>query len=395
MRIGIVGGGIGGLSAELALRDRHEVTLFEAAPAFAPVGAGIVLAPNAVACLAGLGVAVDDGLGVELPAVELRRSDGQLLTASPAAVHRRTLGPTLGCARADVHAALVAALGAGTPVDLRLGAAVTAVDPAGPAVSVAGGPPEGFDLVVGADGLHSPCRLAHGGGDVRYSGDTCWRGFAPDPGLETAVEWWGPRSRIGLVPVPGDRVYYFLVEAAPEGRSGDVGLEDLRRRFAGFPAAAAAVIDGLDERPPLHHDLCELDEPVWGTARLPLLGDAAHAMTPNLGQGAAMAIEDAVVLGRALDGSPDGDDDDVLATAFAAYVAACHDRVRRIQLDARRLGGLSRIRGPLSRRARDLAPRLTPDRIARQRFDEVALGGPASPALPGHRDGDPDAGEAD
>lgn len=389
MRIGIVGGGIGGLAAALALRDRHEVTLFEAAPAFAPVGAGIVLAPNAVACLAGLGVAVEDGLGVELPWIELRRSDGRLLTASPAAAHRRTLGPTLGCARSDLHAALVTALEAGPAVDLRLGAAVTGVDPTAPAVSVAGGAPEAFDLVVGADGLHSPARLALGGGDVRYSGDTCWRGFAPNPGLEEAVEWWGPRSRIGLVPVPGDRVYYFLVKAAPEGRSADVDLDQLQAGFAGFPAAAAAVIDGLDERPPLHHDLCELDEPVWGTPRLTLLGDAAHAMTPNLGQGAAMAIEDAVVLGRVL-----GDESDADA-AFAAYVEGRHDRARRIQLDARRLGGLSRIRGPLSRRARDLALGLTPDRITRQRFDEVALGGPARPDLTGRRDGGPDAAEAD
>ncbi|MBL8777183.1 MAG: FAD-dependent monooxygenase [Acidimicrobiales bacterium] len=388
MRIGIVGGGIGGLTAALALRERHEVTLFEAAPAFAPVGAGIVLAPNAVACLARVGVDVG-ALGVELPAIELRRSDDVLLTASPAAAHRHTLGPTLGCARADVHAALVAALGAGAPVDLRLGAAVTAVDPAAPEVSVAGSAPEDFDLVVGADGLHSSCRLAHGGGDVRYSGDTCWRGFAPNPGLESAVEWWGPRSRIGLVQVPGDRVYYFLVQAAPEGRSGDVDLDDLRHRFAGFPAPAAAVIDGLDEPPPLHHDLCELDEPLWGTARLPLLGDASHAMTPNLGQGAAMAIEDAVVLGRVLGGDTGATD---LDAGFAAYVEARHDRVRRIQLDARRLGGLSRIRGPLSRRARDLALRLTPDRITRQRFDEVALGGPARTGRAG---GTPGTGEAD
>ncbi|HMQ27573.1 MAG TPA: FAD-dependent monooxygenase [Acidimicrobiales bacterium] len=379
MRIGIVGGGIGGLSLALALRGGHEVTLFEAAPAFAPVGAGIVLAPNAVACLAGLGVATE-GLGVELPRIELRRSDDELLTASPAAAHCRTLGPTLGCARADVHARLVSALG--DSVVLRLGAVVTAVDVGGPAVSVAGSEPEGFDLVVGADGLHSPSRLAHGGGDVRYSGDTCWRGFAPNPGLEVAVEWWGPRSRLGLVPVPNDRVYYFLVRAAPEGRSGAAPLDDLRSWFGGFPAPAAAVVDGLGDVPPLHHDLCELDEPVWGTPRLPLLGDAAHAMTPNLGQGAAMAIEDAVVLGRAHDPDAAGADGDTVAAAFAAYVEARHDRVRRIQLDARRLGGLSRVRGPLSRRARDLALRMTPDRIPRQRFDAVALGGPAGRLRP-------------
>ena len=370
MRIGIVGGGIGGLTAALALRGRHDVTLFEAAPAFAPVGAGIVLAPNAVACLAQVRVDVGS-LGVELPAVELRRSDDRLLTASPAAAHRHALGPTLGCARSDVHAALVATLGAS--VELRLGAAVTAVDPAAPAVSIAGGAPERFDVVVGADGLHSPSRLAHGGGDLRYSGDTCWRGFAANPGIQEAIEWWGPRSRIGLVPVPEGRVYYFLVRAAPEGQSGDTGLDEVREVFAGFPPPAAAVVDALIEAPPLHHDLCELEAPVWGSPTLPLLGDAAHAMTPNLGQGAAMAIEDAVVLGRVLG------EDRGLDAAFSSYVDARHDRVRGIQLDARRLGGLSRVRGPLSRRIRDLALGLTPDRATRRRFDQVALGGPAEP----------------
>ena len=192
--------------------------------AFCSPSGGDRARPNAVACLAGLGVAVDDGLGVELlPAVELRRSDGQLLTASPAAVHRRTSGRRwVVPGPMSTPPSSPPSAGAGGP---GLGAAVHAVDPAGPAVSVAGGPPEGFDLVVGADGLHSPCRLAHGGWRRPLPGDTCWRGVAPDPGLETRRSVVGPRSRIGLVPVPGDRVYYFLVRRprGPVGRRGPRG----------------------------------------------------------------------------------------------------------------------------------------------------------------------------
>jgi 2-polyprenyl-6-methoxyphenol hydroxylase-like FAD-dependent oxidoreductase len=191
---------------------------------------------------------------------------------------------------------------------------------------------------------------------VVYSGQTCWRAVVSAPPLPGGVEALGAHGhRFGLVPLAGDRAYIFLVSHAP-AHADPPPWEALQARFGAFGGLPAQVWPGVRPDDLLHHDLSALSAPVWGTPRAWLLGDAAHAMTPNLGQGAAMAIEDAAALALAL--GPD------LPAAHARYVADRHRRVVRMQANSDRVGRVNAARHPITRWLRDAVLRSTPDWVA-------------------------------
>lgn len=331
-RVKIIGGGIGGLTAAIALARRgHAVALYERAPGFQPVGAGIILGANATAILRGLGV--DLSAGHRLGDLDICGAGGRVLGRLPVGA----LGyEVLSFHRAELHAALVAALPAS--VALHLGVEATEEDPEA-------------ELVVGADGLRSAVRRrVVGEVAYRYSGETCWRAVVPDVEVDRCTESWGAGGRMGVVPLAGRRVYVFLTAVAPEGAPSP-SWPELRARYADLGGDCPAVLERMGPELLIHHDLVELEAPCWGTERVWLLGDAAHGMTPNQGQGAAMAIEDAAVLAA------------VLEQGHAAYVAARHDRVREVQLDSRRVGRVASWTNPLARWLRDGLMRLTPERV--------------------------------
>ncbi|MCH0540837.1 FAD-dependent monooxygenase [Streptomyces sp. MUM 203J] len=398
MKALVVGGGIGGLTAAIALRRAgHDVTVAERSPAFAPAGAGIILAPNATAVLAALGVDLTER-GLPLPALDLLSADGRLLRHTNPRETPSDLGPSLALTRTELHAALREALPEGVrvvhgvtvdsvregergTVAVRIADAGAPGADAAPAAPAAGSPavaglgPDAYDVVVGADGVRSAVRAACVGQQrLRYSGVTCWRGLTGNrAGLGRAFESWGPGTRIGAVPLRDDRLYYFLVRKAPRRAPDLTWPGGFRRAFAGHGGEPGRLLDALTEAPPLHHDLEELDRPVWGRGRVLLLGDAAHAMTPNLGQGAAMAIEDAYALARALAPGAEG--------ALARYAALRHRRVRAVQLTSRRLGRVAHWRGPVGRLLRETGLRALPDELTERQF--AALVDPARELLRG------------
>ncbi len=158
------------------------------------------------------------------------------------------------------------------------------------------------DVLVGADGLHSVVRARlHGYKPPRYAGYTAWRAVITAPDVPLCPgESWGRGARFGHARVPGGRVYVYATRNAPEGVHGPGGeLAELRRIFGAWHDPIPALLTAMEGADILRNDI--LDRPAlrrWGTGRITLLGDAAHPMTPNLGQGACQALEDAVVLAR-------------------------------------------------------------------------------------------------
>ncbi|MGW6915380.1 FAD-dependent oxidoreductase [Kitasatospora sp. NPDC054939] len=389
----VVGAGIGGLTAAVALHRRGwHVTVCERAPEPPTTGAGIGLAPNALRALAAIGIDVPAG---PAPAtMGLRLPDGRWLTRSRTAdmAARYGMAP-VAVPRPALTAVMAAAL---PPEALRYGTAVTAVDDAASRATVrtAAGPDLPADLVVAADGIHSPLRKAyfpaHPG--LHYTGETAWRTLvdAPALGITDMSETWGRGERFGMTPLSDGRLYLYATAVVPAGggRSADARAE-LRRRFGSWHDPIPALlehVDRLDASAVLRNDLHDLAAPLprLHHGRIAWLGDAAHAMAPNLGQGGCQAIEDAVILAHLLpDAVPDadsaGDADagtgaDAVPAALAAYSAARRDRTDAVRLRARRLGRLGALRNPLLVAARNLAVRATPAPLALRGMDDLFNG---------------------
>ncbi|MDA3649477.1 FAD-dependent monooxygenase [Saccharopolyspora indica] len=296
MKVAIVGGGIGGLAAAVAFHQRGwQVEVLERAPEFTEIGAGLSIQPNGLRALQelGLGDRVRSA-GPADPLAGIRRANGNWLIRNDVDDLKRRFGQWATVHRADLIDLLLSALPAHA---LRPGTEVSQVRPDG---TVGHGGTTTADLVVGADGVHSATRrsLWPDTPGPRYVGYTTWRLIAPPHPVAESAETWGSGERFGCVPMPDGRVYCYLMANAPTGTR--IGLDELRERFAGWHDPIPALLDSAHEVS--QHDTYELPElRTFVTGNVALLGDAAHAMTPNLGQGACQALEDAVTLAAAVD----------------------------------------------------------------------------------------------
>jgi 2-polyprenyl-6-methoxyphenol hydroxylase-like FAD-dependent oxidoreductase len=327
----VIGGGIGGLATAAGLSQMDwRVTVFEQAPRLAPVGAGITLAPNAVRALDRLGVGdVLRERSVATGAAGLRTASGRwLLRTTVDQLTARQGLPAYALHRADLHDMLLDAAG---EAELRTGHHVTGVTSKtnGAEVSYTADGGEGTasaELVVAADGVHSVTRhtLHPHHPPPAYAGYITWRGVAPAEGAPSGTpgltESWGRGHRFGIVPLADGRVYWFAAITGSESAHANYGIDDLAKRFACWHDPIAALLDATPADTLLRHPIYHLSAPLptYGTGRVALLGDAAHAMTPDLGQGACQALEDAVVLVACAADHAD------VPVALAAY-----DRTRR------------------------------------------------------------------
>jgi FAD-dependent urate hydroxylase len=313
MKVVIVGAGIGGLSAHLAFaRAGFEVAHYERRSELGPAGAGIVVWPDGVKVLRTL------GLGERLAAIgnrpdvlEVRGPDDRLLSALPLKeIWDRSGAPGYVVSRTDLQDLMLDALGPARP---HLGARCTGLHQSDTDVTVRfdGGLEASGDLAVGADGIHSAVRgVVASGTEPSYAGIASWVGIVPNDGLHpvnVVVEYLGEGKRCGLLPLSNDRVYFNFAAAWDRGQprpaSGWAGL--LERLFAGWPPQVPAVLRRLEGREPIYLEICDLPHlDRWSAGRVALLGDAAHATTPTVGQGACQALEDVAVLVRCLEGEP-------------------------------------------------------------------------------------------
>lgn len=370
-RVAIAGGGIGGLTLAYALRRAGvEVTVFERAPELRPVGAGITVQANAMAALRTLGL--DEAVTAEgAVAGESAILDeaGRTLQAVPMEELAETLGAPIVCIhRARLHRVLFDACG--TDV-VRTGAEVVAYEDTGDGVSIqlADGGSSEADLLVGADGLRSAVRgQLLGEEPLRYAGYTSWRGICRDPALASlrrTTETWGAGKRFGIVPIGHDALYWFATANAPAGQLDPAGRarQALLERYAGWHEPIAAILEATDEAEILRTDIHDR-RPVkrWSRGRVVLLGDAAHPMTPNLGQGGCQAIEDAVVLAHALsERAP-------LPGALRRYERQRISRANRIVSTSFRLGRLAQLENRAGIALRDALLRMTPRSVAKRQF---------------------------
>jgi FAD-dependent urate hydroxylase len=371
----VIGAGIGGLATGLALdRAGIAVEIFERAPELSEVGAGIGLWPNAIRALDRIGVGDDiRGRAVADTSGGARNVAGRVLLHVPAEdLHRRYGAPTTGILRSELQRLMARRFG---PERLHLGHELVGFEQDGDRVVArfAGGQTAAGAVLVGADGLHSVVRrqlLADG--PPRYRGDTAWRGLAPAPPdlqpLRDVFESLGRATRFGVFPLHRQRIMWFASAVRPEGeRDGPDVLERLRDRFADWHAPIPRILEVTDPASILRNDI--YDRPPasrWVAGRVALLGDAAHPMGPDLGQGACQAIEDAETLALALARTRQPD------RALALYQHVRIGRVRIISRIVRATAWLANRRSAAACTVRDTVMGATPAFAARRQLDLVA-----------------------
>ena len=309
--IAIVGGGIAGLATAISLRRRGiDVTVYERTPEFAPVGAGILLSPNAFAVLDFLGLAGEaSAAGVELEefaVTDLALRPYQHLTAEWCREHFRHGLVTLR--RSDLHAVLLSGLGDDA---VQLGKELESLErsPGGVRLTFADGSSAVADQVLGADGLRSRVHASlFGKVPLRYAGQSTFRALVPfelpPPYARTGTEIWGGSIRFGFASTKPDEVYYFCVFDAPPGTSYSAteARRMMLRDLAAFPGVVRELVEATPDGALLQTDIYDFEPiPKWSVGPIGLIGDAAHATTPNLGQGGAQALEDAYHLDACVD----------------------------------------------------------------------------------------------
>lgn len=331
----IVGGGIGGLCAAIALRRQgFEVDLVELKSEWTVYGVGIIQQSNVVREMHRLGLLdayLDAAYAFEDVAIYDTR--GEQLARIPG---RRLAGPqypaNVGISRRALHKVLSeTAIDLGTQV--CLGCTVERFEQGGDGVEVAfsDGRQACYDLLVGADGLFSRIRGLLFGDRYQphFTGQSVWRyNFKRTPGLDHLANYQGPSGNAGLVPLADDLMYLFTTSHEPGNPWKDQAnlAAELRERLAGFGGLIGELREQINDSAEVVYKPLEavfIDQP-WYVGRVLLIGDAAHATTPHLGQGAGMAIEDAVVLAEELTSGND------LPASLAAFMQRRFERCRYI-----------------------------------------------------------------
>ncbi|KRE90279.1 2-polyprenyl-6-methoxyphenol hydroxylase [Paenibacillus sp. Soil766] len=372
----VIGAGIGGLCTALSLQQQGwRVSIYDKATSLREAGAGIVLAANAMKALDLLGIGEKvRNVGAAVVHADIRNWDGKIITSLPAAKQALLYGTqSYVIHRADLQSILVQAVTATTTIQTNKqwidakqnDQSVTAV--------FSDGTQDESDILIGADGIHSAVReRLFGKSPLRYSGYIALRGVCSQAETHNAnngggFEALGPGKRFGLSSLGNGRSFWFAAINAPLGNIPPVEERklELLRQFHGWYSPVVSAIETTEAVNILAHDI--VDRPPlsrWSSGRMTLLGDAAHPMLPNLGQGGAQAIEDAIVLARCLQHSD-------IPSAISNYEKERMARTNRIVRMSRSMGRMVQLENPLLIYGRNRLLASLSDALYIRRFDPI------------------------
>ena len=349
LKIGIAGGGVGGLAAAIALKAQgHQVTVFEQAKGFSRVGADINLTPNVVRAIDGLGAGEAIRRTGARPTFRISRdwdTGAETSRLGMGDIAEQQYGaPQITIHRADILAALAEQF----PLEqIQFGKRIQTLSQGDDGVTLAfeDGSSARFDVVVGADGIHSRVRTALFGEEhPRFTGVVSFRSVVPTervqhvPEIEAFTKWWGPNPQSQIVTFPlnqGRDTFIFATTGQDswheESWTSPGDVNELRSFYRDYHPDARALLDACEsvlksalyEREPL---------PQWSVGLVSLLGDACHPMLPFMSQGAGMAIEDGVVVARCLSQVQQLAD---VNAALQRYATARQARTAEIQIGSR------------------------------------------------------------
>ncbi|MEU3712881.1 FAD-dependent monooxygenase [Streptomyces catenulae] len=367
----VIGAGIGGLTAAIALRKAGlDVEIHERAGELTAAGSGLSVMSNAIDALQSLDLGIDlEKRGRALESYHVRTARGRLIREFPFPDIIARLGvPSVLITRSDLQHLLLDAA-AGIPITLGKSATGFTHEPGEPSgevrVTFEDGSEARGDVLIGADGFHSVVRrqLVGNGEESRDSGYICWLAVIPfthprfAPGSVT--HYWGSGRRFGMVDMGDDRLYWWGTKNMPtaESHNWQGNKADVQAAYAGWADVVQEAVRVTPEEAILavpSRDRVFLER--WGRGPVTLLGDAAHPMLTSLGQGSGMAIEDAVVLGRHLAGATD------VPAALRRYEDERRERTRALVAASRAISTFEQSENPVRRPVRDAYFKFMPRR---------------------------------
>ena len=384
MKIAIIGGGIGGLTTAIALQKQGftDVTVYEAAPEIREVGAGILLAANAMTIFDRLGIVEQmKAVGNLLQTALIGDHHGKAMTKVDFSKIIKNFGHgTIAIHRGKLQQVLLQNVAENTfLIGKRLKNIKDTVEERNPDSFGKGGVDLEFmdgtttkaGIVIGADGINSVVRK-HIFGEIplRYSGQTCWRGIAKTSldNPKQSEELWGTKAglRAALCQVGENEVYWYVTVKHTEGLklSPEATKPYLLDLVSEFNSPIQKTIQLTEPQHILHNDLSDfVPLKSWYKGNIILIGDAAHATTPNLGQGACQAIEDAFALADCLKTNPS------VKTAFSTFQNSRIKKATFVINTSLQLGQLSNIGGAVGYRLRNFLLKIAPNWVAEKQFD--------------------------
>ncbi|MBD2701306.1 FAD-dependent monooxygenase [Spirosoma sp. BT702] len=369
----IIGAGIAGLTTAIALRQIGlQPTIFEAAPTIKALGAGLGLAANAVKALQKLGIAEAIlSAGRFLDAFTILDQQGRIITRTDSKRISQKYGiDNFTIHRGALHRELLNQV-ADTPIITSKRATRVSKEGQRSILHFDDGTEHSTDYLIVADGIHSPIRQqlvpdSH----PRYAGYTCWRSVIDSTGLDitAATETWGINGRIGMAPLADNLLYWFAcVNAQPnDPKMRQFRTSDLLRLFGDYHEPIPQVLARVKNENLLWNDIFDLKPiPRYAFDNIVLVGDAAHATTPNMGQGACQAIEDAVVLADELNKGG------LASDAFKRFEQRRLKRTHYITDRSRQIGQVAQTQRPIVAWLRNSVFRLLPPSMNESQLKQI------------------------